>query len=182
MKRLLSSVLVLGALALFSGCANKVATYAISTNNVLALKGLSKDDSVNLGDFTDSAKGESKLMCRLATPIGTPSGETFASYIKDAFTKELLTAGVYDPKSQVVISANLDDIYGSTMFGNAYWEFKVTVKSSNGNSYNIHTKYDYESSYFAGSACSEMQRSFVPAVQKLIGDIVTNPKFSNLIK
>jgi hypothetical protein len=27
-----------------------------------------------------------------------------------------------------------------------------------------------------------MQRSFVPAVQKLIGDIVQNPKFVNLLK
>jgi hypothetical protein len=32
------------------------------------------------------------------------------------------------------------------------------------------------------SACSEMQRSFVPAVQKLIGDIVQNPKFVDLLK
>ncbi|NPA59054.1 MAG: hypothetical protein GXO30_01100 [Epsilonproteobacteria bacterium] len=183
MKRLISGFLVFSAILLFSGCANKVATYAVSTNNVLSLQGMSKENGkINLGDFTDSDKNEAKVMCRLATPIGTPSGETFSSYIKDAFTKELLISGMYDPNSKVTISANLDDIYGSTTIANAYWEFKVTVKSSNGLSYKVHTKYEYESSYSAASACSEMQRSFVPAVQKLIGDIVQNPKFKDLIK
>jgi len=183
MKRFTLSVLVFGLMALFTGCANKVPSYAISTNNVVKLQGLSKDNGkVNLGEFTDSGNNESKVMCRLSTPIGTASGETFASYIQNAFKKELLVAGMYDPKSNVTISANLDDIYGSTTLGNAYWEFKITVKSSNGNSYKVDSRYDYESSYFGGTACSEMQRSFVPAVQKLIGDIVQNPKFVTLLK
>ena len=183
MKRYILSVLVLAVMALFTGCANKVPAYAISTDNVVNLQGLSKDNGqVNLNKFTDSGRDESKVMCRLATPIGTSSGETFASYIEDAFKKELLIAGMYSPKSDITISANIDKIYGSTIIGDAYWEFTVTVKSSNGTSYTVHTQYDYESSYLATSACSEMQRSFVPAVQKLIGDIVQNPKFIDLLK
>jgi len=183
MKRFILSVLVFGSMALFTGCANKVPAYAISTNNVVNLQGLSKDNGkVNLSNFTDSGRNESKVMCRLATPVGISSGETFASYIEDAFKKELLVAGMYNPKSNVTISANIDKLYGSTTIGNAYWEFTVTVKSSNGTSYTVHTQYDYESSYLATSACSEMQRSFVPAVQKLIGDIVQNPKFVDLLK
>lgn len=76
----------------------------------------------------------------------------------------------------------LNDIYGSTVFGNAYWEFDVTVTSSNKEEMTVKSRYDYESSYLASSACSEMQRSFVPAVQKLIGDIIKNQKFKNLIQ
>ncbi len=183
MKRFILSVLVFGSMALFTGCANKVPAYAISTNNVVNLQGLSKDNGkVNLNNFTDSGRDESKVMCRLATPVGTASGETFASYIENAFKKELLVAGMYDPKSNITISANIDKLYGSTTIGNAYWEFTVTVKSSNGTSYQVHTRYDYESSFSAMSACSEMQRSFVPAVQKLIGDIVQNSKFVDLLK
>ena len=183
MKRFILSVLVFGSMALFTGCANKVPVYAISTNNVVNLQGLSKDNGkVNLNNFTDSGRDESKVMCRLATPVGTANGETFASYIENAFKKELLVAGMYDTKSNISISANIDNIYGSTTIGNAYWEFTVTVKSSNGTSYTVHTQYDYESSFSAMSACSEMQRSFVPAVQKLIGDIIQNPKFVDLLK
>jgi hypothetical protein len=105
-----------------------------------------------LNNFTDSGKNESKVMCRLTTPVGTVSGETFASYIENAFKKELLTAGMYDSKSNVTISANLDDIYGSTTSGNTYWEFKITITSSNGTSYKVNSRYDYESS-FSASTC-----------------------------
>jgi hypothetical protein len=181
MKRFILSVLVFGLISLFTGCANKVPEYSMSTNNVITLQGLSKDSKVNLNNFTDSGKDESKVMCRLATPIGTANGETFASYIENAFKKELLTAGMYDAESNINISANLDNIYGSTTLGNAYWEFEITVKSSNGTSYKVESRYDYESSYFGSSACSEMQRSFVPAVQKLIEDIIKHPKFVSLL-
>ena len=176
-------VLTILLLALnFSGCANKVHSYAISSDNMIALKSLSKNrKGVNIDEFTDSGRKESRLMCRLATPVGTSKGETFASYIQNAFKQEMMISDMYDNDSNIIISANLDDIYGSTTLGNAYWEFNITVKSSNGNSYKVNTRYDYESSFSAYSACSEMQRSFVPAVQKLIGNIIKNLSFKTLI-
>lgn len=171
------------ATLLFSGCANKVHDYSVSTENIIVLKDMAKaDKQISLGDFTDSGKEESKLMCRLSTPIGTPEGETFATYIKNAFQKELLLSGLYDKNSKNKITANLNDIYGGTVIGNAYWSFDITLKSTNGKEMNVKSRYDYESSYFASSACSEMQRSFPLAVQKLIRDIINNPKFKELIK
>ena len=177
-------VLTILLLALnFSGCANKVHNYTISSDNMIALKSYSKSNKgVNIGEFTDSDRKESRVMCRLATPVGTPKGETFASYIQNAFKQEMMVSDMYDNDSNITISANLDDIYGSTTLGNAYWEFNVTVKSSNGGSYKVNTKYDYESSFTAYSACSEMQRSFVPAVQKLISGIIKNLSFKALIQ
>ncbi len=181
LKKVLLGGIVLFSTVFFSGCANKVLTYSPNTMNVMQLKNM----EINKGKtdtFTDSGREETKVMCRLATPVGTPSGETFASYIKDAFTQELMLADKYDSKSSNVLSANIDDLYGSTTIGNAYWEFKLTMKSSNGSSYKVESRYDYESSFSALSACSEMQRSFVPAVQKLNKDIINNPKFPDLLK
>jgi hypothetical protein len=183
MKFFIHGVVAIIAVIGLSGCANKVHDYAVSTENLMVLKSLaSKANKVNVGEFTDSGKNEKAVMCRLATPIGTPKGETFASYIKNAFQKELLIADLYDPKAKNTISANVNDVYGSTVLGNAYWSFDVTVKSSNGKSYNVKSRYDYESSFSAMSACSEMQRSFPLAVQKLIGKIITHPKFVELTK
>ena len=183
MKRFILGVSVFGLMALFTGCANKVPVYSISTHNVIKLQGLSKNNGkVKVSIFTDSGRNESEVICRLDTPVGIANDKTFASYIENAFKKALLTAGMYDPKSNVIISANIDRLYGSTIIGDAYWEFTVTVKSSNGTSYKVHTRYNYQSSFSAMSACSEMQRSFVPAVQKLIGDIIQNPKFVDLLK
>jgi len=183
MKYLFHGIIALAAIIGLSGCANKVQAYAVSTENLLTLKGLAtKANKVNVGEFTDSGKHERAVMCRLATPIGTPKGETFASYIQNAFKKELIISDMYDPNAKNTITANINDVYGSTVLGNAYWSFDVTVKSSNGKSYNVKSKYDYESSFSAMSACSEMQRSFPLAVQKLIGDIIRHPKFVELTK
>ncbi len=183
MKKIFHGVLVMVAVMALSGCANKVHDYSVSTNNLLALKSISKTaNKVNLGEFTDSGRGERSTMCRLATPIGTPKGETFASYIQNALKKELIISDMFDENAKRVITANLDKTYGSTVIGNAYWEFLITLKSSNGSSYQVKSRYDYESSFSAMSACSEMQRSFPLAVQKLIGDIVKNPKFVTLTK
>jgi len=183
MNKVLHTTLLLIGTILLSGCANKVHDYSVSTENLIALKSLAKAAKpVNLGKFTDSAKGERSLMCRLATPVGTPQGETFASYIQNALKKELIITDMYNPNAKNTITANLNDIYGSTVLGNAYWSFDITMKSSNGKSYRVKSQYDYESSYLASSACSEMQRSFPLAVQKLIGEIIKNPHFAELTK
>lgn len=183
MNKLFFGLVTLLLLISFSGCANKVHNYAISPDNMLALKKFSKSsEGVKIGKFTDSNKNEASVMCRLSTPVGTQKGETFASYIQNAFKKEVMVSDMYNQDSNITITANLNDIYGSTMLGNAYWKFDITVKSSNGNSYNINSRYDYESSFSAYSACSEMQRSFVPAVQKLNGDIINHPNFKRLIQ
>ena len=183
MRKIMFAIFTVGLLILFTGCANKVPEYAPSTNNIVLLKGFTQgNNGIDIASFTDSGRNESKVMCRLAYPVGIANGKTFASYIEDAFKKELVIAGLYNPKSNIKISANIDKIYGSTMLGNAYWSFVVTLKSSNGKSYTVKSKYNYESSFTAYSACNEMQRSFVPAVQKLIKDIIQNPNFKDLIK
>ncbi|GGW85010.1 hypothetical protein [Alteromonas halophila] len=166
-----------------TGCANKVHTYATSTENTISLRALEKEGlQSKLGSFTDSGKNESKVMCRLSSPVGTPEGRTFATYIRDALLAEMVVADIYDEQSETVVTANLNDIYGSTVLGNAYWEFDITLESSNGEQFQVVSRYDYESSYLATSACSEMQRSFVPAVQKLNSEIFTHPEFPALLK
>ena len=167
---------------LMSGCSNKVPTYSNTPQNMRAVKTVAASASpVNVGAFTATNADESKVMCRLATPVGTPDGVTFAKYIEDALATELEMGNMIDPKSKVTLTGHLDNIYGSTVLGNAYWEFKLKVSSSNGKSIDVNSRYDYESSFTAYSACSEMQRSYLPAVQELVNKIVTNPQFKELL-
>jgi len=182
MNTKLLSIAVVGAL-LMTGCANKVPTYSNTPQNMRAVKAVSASATpVNIGKFTATNEGESKVMCRLATPVGTPDGMTFAKYIEDALSTELEMGNMIDPKSKITVTGNLDSIYGSTTLGNAYWDFKLKVISSNGKSFDIASRYDYESSFSAYSACSEMQRSYLPAVQELVNKIITNPQFKELLQ
>ena len=145
-KILISTSLL--ATLLFTGCGIKTNEYNVSADNVQTLRNY-QDLKLDVSNFTASNKDESSVMCRLAETVSTPKGEPFSEYIKDAFVSELKMAGVYDKNSDLKISGNLNKIYGSSMFGNAYWEMDVTVTSSNGNSITVNTKRDYPSSYLA---------------------------------
>lgn len=184
MRRLILSAVAVSSLALFTGCANKVPNYASSPQNIRAVKNIHAEEkaTVNISAFKAKNEGESKVMCRLATPVGTPDGMTFAKYVEDALAVELEMGDMLDPKSAVVLSGSLENVYGSTVLGNAYWEHTLKLTSSNGKTLEKSSRYDYESSFTAYSACSEMQRSYLPAVQKLVNDVITDPRFKELIK
>ncbi len=179
-RLLLSSTIVLAAF-LFTGCGIKTSEYNVSADNVQTLRDY-KDLKLDVSNFTATNSGESSVMCRLAETISTPKGETFSEYIKDALVSELKMAGVYDKNSDLKISGNLDKIYGSTMFGNAYWEISVTITSTNGKSLTVNTKRDYPSSYLASTACNNMGTSFSPTIKQLIGDIINHKNFSELLR
>jgi len=184
MRSLILSTIVVSSLLLLSGCANKVPNYASSPQNIRAVKNLYNEEkaTVNIASFKAKNEGESKVMCRLATPVGTPDGMTFAKYVEDALAVELEMGNMYDPKSKVIISGYLENVYGSTVLGNAYWEHTLKLTSSNGKDLSVVSRYDYESSFTAYSACSEMQRSYLPAVQALVNKTVTDPRFKELVK
>ena len=184
MRSLILSSVAISSLLLFSGCANKVPNYANSPQNIRAVKNLQKEEktTVNIAAFKAKNEGESKVMCRLATPVGTPDGMTFAKYVEDALAVELEMGDMIDPKSKTSISGSLENDYGSTVLGNAYWEHTLKLTSTNGQSMEIMSRYDYESSFSAYSACSEMQRSYLPAVQLLVNKIITDPRFKDLVK
>lgn len=184
MRSLILSTVAISSLLLFSGCANKVPNYANSPQNIRAVKNLQAEEkaTVNISAFKAKNEGESKVMCRLATPVGTPDGITFAKYVEDALAVELEMGNMLDPKSPVTLTGSLENVYGSTVLGNAYWEHTLKLISSNGKTLEKTSRYDYESSFTAYSACSEMQRSYLPAVQRLVNDIVTDPRFREMVK
>ncbi|MGD9715976.1 MAG: hypothetical protein AB7U26_02735 [Sulfuricurvum sp.] len=184
MRNLLFSSVAVASLLLLSGCANKVPNYASSPQNIRAVKNLHSEEktTVNIAAFKAKNEGEAKVMCRLATPVGTPDGMTFAKYVEDALAVELEMGDMYDPKSNVIVSGYLENVYGSTVLGNAYWEHTLKLTSSNGKSMSVTSRYDYESSFTAYSACSEMQRSYLPAVQQLVHQTITDPRFKELIR
>ena len=121
-KILISTSLL--ATLLFTGCGIKTNEYNVSADNVQTLRNY-QDLKLDVSNFTASNKDESSVMCRLAETVSTPKGEPFSEYIKDAFVSELKMAGVYDKNSDLKISGNLNKIYGSSMFGNAYWEMNI---------------------------------------------------------
>lgn len=178
-KLLVVSSVALATL-LFTGCGIKTSEYNVSADNVSTLRDY-KELKLDVGNFTATNAGESSVMCRLAETISTPQGEPFSEYIKEALLSELKMAGVYDKNSDLKISGNVNKVYGSSMFGNAYWEINVTVTSTTGKSITVNTKRDYPSSYLATTACNNMGTSFSPTIKQLIGEIINHKDFPTLL-
>ncbi len=180
-QTILTTASLAAAAVLFSGCGIKTNEYSVSADNVSQLRTY-EGVKLNVGEFTAKTEDESHITCRLSETITTPQGESFEEYIKNALISELKLAGLYDSGAELTVTGRLERIYGSSVLGNAYWEFETTVHSSNGESISVKTRREYPSSYFAATACNNMATSFSSSVRKHVGDMIGHKDFAKLLR
>ena len=174
-KTIIVTVLVLIA----SGCSTySTNRYSTSVDNVVALRTLN-GTKIKVGDFTATGKSKKEIMCRGVGPIKTPDGETFESFIRKALIDELKMSETYSDSSQISLTGNLDAIDFSSNSGK--WEISLTIMSSNGNAISATEKYSYTTSFYGETACNQTAQALMPAVQNLIGQIVSNSEFKSLV-
>ena len=167
------------SLLVMSGCSTYSANrYAISVDNVTELRTLSGTE-IGVGNFSAATPGRTEIMCRGVGPITTPDGESFENFIRKALVDELRMAEVYSKNGGVILSGNLDAIDFSSNTGN--WDISLTVSSSNGESLSVSESYEYKTSFYGETACNQTAQALMPAVQNIIGKIVSNSKFQNLV-
>lgn len=192
-RKILIALIMLGALVL-NGCGavaalivnpstDKMLDYNTSIDNQLLLQDYSaKGYKVNMKKFIDVSESNKTIKCRLMTSVAPPKNETYATYMEHAFQKEFKQSNLYDPRSDIDLSATIHKIEGGTVYGNAYWTFDMTLVSSNGRKYRFQSIYKYESSISAAYACSDMHKTFPLAVRKLIYDAVNQANFLSLLE
>jgi len=90
----------------------------------------------------------------------------------------------YSATSNITITANLNNLKANSgVASTGYWYFDMIITSSNGKSFDIVSKYVYQTSFMGAIVCNElMPNAFKPAVQGLIKGIINNPKFDSLIQ
>jgi len=177
---MIKKIIIMGLILIVSGCSTyAVNRYSISTDNVMALKALD-GASVNIGEFTSTDPGLSEIMCRGVGPIKTPDGQSFSSFIQKALTDELKIAGIFSSSSAITLTGNLDSIDFSSSSGN--WRLALTVNSSNNHSIKVAEDYSFTSSFYGETACNQTAQALMPAIQNLIGKVVSDPGFHKLVK
>lgn len=165
---------------LSSGCASfDVGRYGVSVENAAALKKLG-GPKVNVGPFTATPPGQKEIAYRAVGPITTPDERPFADFIRRALIDELTVADLFSESAPVTLSGKLNKVDFDSMAGE--WELDLTVSSSNGQSLGVANKYSYGFTYFGETACARTAKAFVPAVQILIGKLVYDPRFGDLLK
>lgn len=174
--------LALLAVVATSGCSTYAASrYAISADTVSALRTL-RGQTVAVGPFTASEPSRSEIACRGVGPIKTPDGETFEAFIRKALVDELTIAELYAPTAPVTLTGNLDGIDFSSGLTDAAWTLALTVASSNGAKIAAVETYRFTSSWNGETACNQTAHALMPAVQNLVGRMVRNAGFRELLR
>ena len=180
-KKFLKLVAIAIASVYMIGCGYVVNNYGASVENVESLRAVGSV-AVSVGDFTSYKPGLKSIGCRAAGPVSTPNKESFEGYIKNALVSELKLAGIYSDNSSVQISAHLEKIDFNSNIGAGKWVFNLTVKGADSSSVGVNSTHEFSTNWVADKACQQVAQAFSPAVQKLIGDVIKNPEFKNLVK
>lgn len=175
-----SAVFLLSALTLLlTACGYTISPYGVSVDNVNRIKaGSIKPVAVAM--FTASEPGRSSIGCRAAGPVATPDKASFETYIQKAFIDELQLAGAYDPQSPITIQGKLEEVDFNSNIGAGKWVFRLTISSNVSPGFTVESRQEFSTNWVADKACQQVAQAFGPAVQHLIADTVSNPKFASL--
>jgi hypothetical protein len=174
-------IMIIGLAAIYiSGCSFNTSKYGASFENIETLKNYN-GVQVAVKPFTSGKPGKSSITCRGAGSVVTPSKESFESYIHNAFVSELKLAGIYEEQSEIALNGHFTKIDFNSNVGNGKWIFELTASSNKDNTLKISTNHEFSTNWVADKACQQVAQEFSPAVQFLIRDLITNPKFKELI-
>ena len=176
------AVPVLSALLLSACSTYTPQRYSISADNNVALKTLPAGN-INVGPF--SGPNDFDNSCRAAGPISPPDNMSFEAYIQKALADELKVAEKFDDKTpKVTLTGILEKLDFSSSRGltGGTWNIGLRVNSSNGQTMYVDEHYEFESGFIADTACKQTAEAYFPAVQNLIGTLVTSPDFRKLVE
>jgi hypothetical protein len=163
-----------------SACANfDVGRYGISVENNAALKKLA-GQKANVGAFTAAEPGKNAIACRAVGDVGTLDKQPFEDFIRKALIDELTVSDMFAQAAPVTLTGYVGKVDFNSTAGE--WQLVLTVTSSNGQNITVADNYKYGFTYIGETACARTAKSFVPAVQVLIGKLVYDPKFADLLK
>lgn len=153
--------------------------YSVSVDNIQALKKY-EGAEVYVSSLSRSATFDSN--CRLMGPIEPADGLSITEFISKAFNDEFRMAEIYST-SGTKITGDIAKIQFSSITGvtNGYWDIKLNLSSSNGQTLTISKKYEFKSGFDAITACNATADALSPAVQDLIRATINHPDFGKLI-
>jgi hypothetical protein len=179
-------------LSLISGCATyyNVAPYQASAENAETLKSYklkpvsvgtfqaSKDLIVRRSPGTQKKPGRASIRCPIIDLNGnswhTTVSPSFEAYIEKALIEELKLAGIYDAASPLVLTGELVQINPGVPH---YRKWVITLTLTNARNESFTTVSEFHSEAVAFSQCEVSSQLFVQAVQRLISDVIEDPKF-----
>lgn len=181
MKKSVKTIIIGGlASSLLSACGYNINPYGASVQNVETIKA-QKIKPVAVNNFTTFEPGLNSISCRAAGPVQAPGEMPFEKVIEKALIDELKLAGAYDPQSPLIIKGHLEYITFNSNIGAGKWSIKLNVSSvRNPDGFTVESQHEFSTNWVADKACQQVAQAFGPALQDLIGKVVSHPQFKGL--
>lgn len=158
------------------------ATYANLADNSVALR-LYPNAKVTVSSMTDQSKFDPG--CRLVGPIMASGNRTVPQFIQDSFNEELKFGNIYSTDQD---AAKLDMTLVSASFSSTsnltsgWWDLTIKLDNpANSRSLTANSRYDFQSGFWAITACQNSSQALTPATQRLINKAITDSGFKALI-
>lgn len=162
----------------FAGCTYTLQPHEPKLEHTGFLKGKLVADH---GNSVIEQKFKNSVGCSFDSSIATPNQESFKDYIENAFVKELDANGLFSENEYTnKFRIRSFDMKHDWHFGFGFWQFELTLLSSNGRQFDVISRYDFESHPESKKACVQLYDNFPPAVDKLMKDIFEHEDFEKL--
>jgi hypothetical protein len=158
---------------LLSACSVPFPVYSISGENVGMIRTLPVN--VQVGAFQGT---QNSVSCRLQ-PIGPEGNATFAAYIQKALRDEVLIAGNAPRSRTVQITGTVKSVDVSCGIISASWTIDVDISVNGGPPVAIRTVKTFDGNYMGAVVATRAYQAFVPTIQQLVHDILSNPAVQN---
>lgn len=181
-----NTLLVALLLLLAAGCSSIAPKYNTDFNNISQLR-RDKLNPARVGTVTKETAANSdvdSLTIRGGSYL-SPYG-SYTSYLAEALKQELDDARLLDPMSQIEVSAVLlrNSLDAGLSTGDAEIEARFIVRNAGTIKFDKvkvahHT---WESSFFGAIAIPKAQQNYPIVVQKLVGQLFSDPEFISALK
>ena len=163
------------------GCSSIPPKYSISEdvsvtlNNLRAIK-----NKISVGQFmTNPDITNESFWCRGQVKIEAPNNTTYSDYIRRAFITELRNAQLYDQNATIILTGNIESLNVSSIIG--VWDISIQLTSSNGKSIVAKDRVEFSPGIDTIAACDRVANNFMTVTQGVLGKLVNNPNFKELL-
>jgi hypothetical protein len=173
-------------LAVLTACSVVATPYSPSVENIQTLKSAAPMHA-RLGDFHNQDGDNNRYPVPVrANVMRSPVGDSFAAYLSNAVTQELTLAGSLSPSASVELDGVLleNDVDVGIGKGVGTISARFVVKRDDAVRYDqVKTaRGEWDSSFAAAIAVPRATQQYPLVVQKLLGELYSDPAFISAIR
>jgi hypothetical protein len=164
------------------GCVTQMPAPTVDADSVVSLRGANLA-AANTAEFKLAPGKDASMDTSIAFRASSlaPDSGSFSKQLKLQIEEDLKAAGLYDPKSDIVIEGQLTDSESDTGMGTATAKlsahFTVTRHGEKVFDKELSVDDSWESSFIGGVAIPRARQHYMALYPKLAGKLLMDPQF-----